>query len=152
MRLIARREWSGFTWTKVDRGVSWFAGYAFFAQLMLDPSVDAVYNPLPNGLHGKWTLAALEAGKHVLCEKPFTANASEAASVASAARDRTQFRAGVLAGVLVVDVAVVGGGSHGDLLRLGWSGRWRGRAYAAVRPTAARRKPDRIVFSASWGV
>jgi predicted dehydrogenase len=50
-----------------------------------DPAIDAVYIPLPNSLHGKWTLAALEAGKHVLCEKPFTANAEEARAVAAAA-------------------------------------------------------------------
>ena len=56
--------------------------------LVDDPSVDAVYNPLPNGLHGRWTLRALEAGKHVLCEKPFTANADEARSVATAAAAR----------------------------------------------------------------
>jgi predicted dehydrogenase len=50
-----------------------------------DPSLDAVYVPLPNGLHGRWTVAALEAGKHVLCEKPFTADAAEARDVAATA-------------------------------------------------------------------
>ena len=55
-----------------------------YAELVDDPDVDAVYNPLPNGLHGYWTIAALRAGKHVLCEKPFTANADEARTVAEA--------------------------------------------------------------------
>jgi predicted dehydrogenase len=50
--------------------------------LIADPGIDAVYNPLPNSLHGRWTRAALAAGKHVLCEKPFTANAAEAREVA----------------------------------------------------------------------
>ncbi len=56
-----------------------------YAKLIADPDVDAIYNPLPNGLHGKWTRAAIEAGKHVLCEKPFTANAAEAREIAELA-------------------------------------------------------------------
>jgi predicted dehydrogenase len=56
-----------------------------YEALLADPQIDAVYNPLPNGLHGRWTLAALDAGKPVLCEKPFTANADEAERVAAAA-------------------------------------------------------------------
>jgi predicted dehydrogenase len=55
-----------------------------YAELLADPDIDAVYNPLPNGLHGHWTIAALRAGKHVLCEKPFTANADEARAVLEA--------------------------------------------------------------------
>jgi len=56
-----------------------------YQDLLDDPAIDAVYNPLPNSLHAAWTLRAIAAGKHVLCEKPFTANASEAAEVAAAA-------------------------------------------------------------------
>jgi predicted dehydrogenase len=65
-----------------------------YEALIGDPEIDAVYNPLPNGLHGRWTLAAIAAGKHVLCEKPFTANAEEAATVA---------RAGDKAGLVVME-------------------------------------------------
>jgi predicted dehydrogenase len=56
-----------------------------YEALIADPDLDAVYNPLPNGLHGRWTRAALAAGKHVLCEKPFTANADEAREIAGLA-------------------------------------------------------------------
>ncbi|HVC71168.1 MAG TPA: Gfo/Idh/MocA family oxidoreductase [Acidimicrobiales bacterium] len=55
-----------------------------YEELVTDPGIDAIYNPLPNGLHGRWTMAAMAAGKHVLCEKPFTANAEEARAVAAA--------------------------------------------------------------------
>jgi predicted dehydrogenase len=56
-----------------------------YEALIDDPDIDAIYNPLPNGLHGRWTRAALAAGKHVLCEKPFTANADEAREIADLA-------------------------------------------------------------------
>jgi predicted dehydrogenase len=58
-----------------------------YEALVADPELDAIYNPLPNGLHGRWTRAALAAGKHVLCEKPFTANAAEAREIAALAAE-----------------------------------------------------------------
>ncbi len=56
-----------------------------YRELLADPEVDVVYNPLANGLHGPWNLAALEAGKHVLTEKPSASNAEEARRVREAA-------------------------------------------------------------------
>jgi len=58
-----------------------------YETLIAAPDIDAIYNPLPNGLHASWTTAALRAGKHVLCEKPLTANASEAEQLATVAQD-----------------------------------------------------------------
>jgi predicted dehydrogenase len=51
-----------------------------------DPEVEAIYNPLPNGLHGPWNLRAIAAGKHVLSEKPSASNAAEAREVRDAAK------------------------------------------------------------------
>lgn len=62
--------------------------HATYADLIADPEIDAIYNPLPNNLHAEWSMRALEAGKHVLCEKPIAANADEAAQMA-AATERT---------------------------------------------------------------
>lgn len=51
--------------------------YASYQQLLDDPEIDAIYNPLPNHLHVPWTIKALKSGKHVLCEKPIGMSAIE---------------------------------------------------------------------------
>ena len=56
-----------------------------YQALLEDPEIDAIYIPLPNGLHCEWTIKALQAGKHVLCEKPFANNAREARAMVEAA-------------------------------------------------------------------
>ena len=56
-----------------------------YEAVLADPDVDAVYVPTPAALHGVWMRRAIAAGKHVLCEKPFTANAAEAEEVAALA-------------------------------------------------------------------
>jgi len=58
---------------------------ATYDDLVNDPELDVIYNPLPNSLHCEWTIAALRAGKHVLCEKPLASNAVEAERMAQAA-------------------------------------------------------------------
>src|SRR5581483_1922650 len=62
--------------------------YGSYEELLRDPEIDAIYNPLPNHLHVPWSIRAAEAGKHVLCEKPVGMNAEEVLELI-AARDRT---------------------------------------------------------------
>jgi len=60
-----------------------------YVDLVNDPEVDVVYNPLPNSLHATWNVAAIKAGKHLLAEKPFASNAAEAAVVRGVAAGST---------------------------------------------------------------
>ncbi len=90
-----------------------------YRDLVEDPTVDAVYVPLPNDLHAEWSIRAMRAGKHVLCEKPLALNAAEARAMIDAAASN---------GVLLMEafmykfhpqiektMGLVGGGKLGEL-------------------------------------
>lgn len=66
--------------------------YGSYEDLLADPEVDAIYNPLPNHLHVPWSIKALDAGKHVLCEKPIALTAAEAQELLDAAQKRPELK------------------------------------------------------------
>ena len=68
------REW------KISRS------HGSYEALLADPEIDVIYNPLPNHLHAEWTIKAVEAGKHVLCEKPLALRVEEVDAIQAAAR------------------------------------------------------------------
>ncbi len=83
---IASRDAATAKRVAVELGIK--RSYGSYEALLTDPEIAAIYNPLPNHLHVPWTLRALAAGKHVLCEKPVALTAEQAREL-TAARDRT---------------------------------------------------------------
>jgi predicted dehydrogenase len=78
---------------EVARALGIAKAYGSYEELLADPQIEAVYNPLPNQLHVPWSIKAAEAGKHVLCEKPISMTVAEARSLLA-----VQERTGVIIG------------------------------------------------------
>jgi predicted dehydrogenase len=81
---IASRDLAKARATATQLGIP--QAYGSYEELLADPAIDAIYNPLPNHLHVPWSIKALKDGKHVLCEKPIALTAAEAQQLADAAQ------------------------------------------------------------------
>jgi predicted dehydrogenase len=80
---------------KAEAAAAQFAltkAYGSYEALLADPEIDVIYNPMPNHLHVPWSIKALEAGKHVLCEKPIGLHSAEAQQLADAAAKHPQLK------------------------------------------------------------
>jgi predicted dehydrogenase len=66
--------------------------YGSYEALLADPEIDAIYNPLPNHLHVPWSIKAIEAGKHMLCEKPIALSAAQAQELLDVAKQRPHLK------------------------------------------------------------
>jgi predicted dehydrogenase len=90
-RLAAHAEIVALSSRDLGRAQEWAAkldiprAYGSYTEVLADPDVDAVINPLPNSMHCQWTIKAAEAGKHILCEKPFAVTVEEAQRMIDAA-------------------------------------------------------------------
>jgi len=93
-----------------------------YEALINDPAIDAVYLSLPNHLHCEWTVKALNAGKHVLCEKPFAMNAAEVEEMIQAARNNNRLLVEAVSSMwhprMARLIEYVKNGSLGDLISI----------------------------------
>jgi predicted dehydrogenase len=88
---IASRDLNKARRSAVELGIP--KAYGSYEELLADPEIEAIYNPLPNHLHVLWSIRAAEAGKHVLCEKPIALSVAECRTLIDA-RDRTGVKIG----------------------------------------------------------
>ena len=84
LRGVASRDLARATAYAADKGIP--VAYGSYEDMLADPQIDAVYISLPNSLHCQWTIAAAEAGKHILCEKPIAVTLDEFDRMAAAAQ------------------------------------------------------------------
>ena len=139
VKAIASRDRSRAEGAADELGIG--KAYGSYEELLADPEIEAVYNPLPNHLHVPWTRRAAEAGKHVLCEKPIARTAAEAQELL-AVRDST--------GVQLAEAFMVR--SHPqwlaarEIVRSGAIGRLRAIqaffSYMNLDPANIRNRPD----------
>ena len=117
--------------------------YGSYEELLADPDVEAIYNPLPNHLHVPWTIRAAEAGKHVLCEKPIALSAAQARELL-AVRDRT--------GVMIGEAFMVRSHPQWIAVRdLVASGRIGQLKVVAGHFAYYRRDPSDVRSNPAWG-
>jgi predicted dehydrogenase len=92
IRLAGRSELVAVASRNLDKAKAYAAEkgipkvHGSYKDLLADPEIDVIYNPLPNNLHAEWTIKAAEAGKHVLCEKPIVSTLAELDKVEAAAK------------------------------------------------------------------
>jgi predicted dehydrogenase len=115
--------------------------YGSYEELLADPSIEAIYNPLPNHLHIPWTIKAAEAGKHVLCEKPLSMTVEEAKALLE-----VQSRTGVIIGEAFMVRTHPQWLRAKELVTSGWIGRIRAIqtffSYFNVNPANIRNIPE----------
>lgn len=87
---IASRNLDGARAAAGRHGIA--TAYGSYEELLADPHIDVIYNPMPNHQHVPWSIKALEAGKHVLCEKPIGMNAAEAQRLLDVARQHPKLK------------------------------------------------------------
>ncbi len=84
LEAVASRSQAGAETYGREWGIS--RTFGSYAAMLADPQIDVIYNSLPNHLHAEWTIKALEAGKHVLCEKPLALSVAEVDAIAAASK------------------------------------------------------------------